>query len=628
MSRSRSSGNEQEAFRGTLEKQLDLVVAQPGPKAGKACLMLSTGEAAGTVFPLTQPLVVIGRAADAQVRINEHAISSEHALLEMDGTTFTLRDLGSTNGTYVNGERIALAVVLASGDTIRMGSTTFTFVTREFGFPQGTIDLHGSSSELSIEPRRSRPPKASRRVVPMPAAGEYTASMSLTDVVSQVRRYWGYVRRSGWIVAVGTSLGVAAGLADAWLRPPPGSAWFEMALAAGARGDDDNTEFFVGAENAFRSIPLIKKSLSGLGTPGVSDALASFVQTQLSFKRVGFNSKVYRGEYEDRTAEKAVAFLNQHVRVYIDSELDKTLKVLRADAEFDREQERQADQRVVEARGRLVEFSDQHPEAVPKDAKLPDGPATRLAPAGNTERSRQNIASTERALRAAYTRIQTRKASPYLEQAAAAETKIAEARARGLGDQHPEVKSSLELQATMREKASRLLAAEPSPGDQSLDPEVARLQQELATLRSRLTGSAASPSPAPARPRAAAPSARERSKSPASPGASQSASGAVPLSQSQLRIQYGELSREYERAKTEHEVLIKKRETTDRLLDRERISAEARYDIMTPPTLAKRPLATVMGKRAGLGGGVGLLLALMVAAYLELRRILIARGHI
>jgi pSer/pThr/pTyr-binding forkhead associated (FHA) protein len=622
---SRSSGKEKEVFRETLENQLDLVAATPGPKTGKACLMLSTGEAAGTVFPLTQPLVIIGRAADAQVRINEHAISSEHALLEMDGATFTLRDLGSTNGTYVNGQRIAVAVVLASGDTIRMGSTTFTFVTREFGFPQGTIDLHGSSADVSIQPRRSRPPKPSRSVVPMPAAGEYTASVSLTDVVSQVRRYWGYVRRYGWIAAVGTGLGVGAGLADAWVRPPPGSAWFEMALASGARGNEDNTEFFVGAENAFRSIPLIKKSLAELGTPGVTDALASFVQTQLTFRRVGFNSKVYRGEYEDRTAEKAVAFLNQHVRLYIDSELDKTLKVLRADAEFDREQERQADQRVADARNRLVEFSDRHPEAVPKDAKVPDGPATRLAPGGSPERLRQNVAATERTLRAAYTRIQTKKASPYLEQAAAAETKIAEARARGLGDQHPEVKSSLELQASMREKASKLLAAEPSPSDQSLDPEVVRLQQDLAALQARLTGSLGS---APARTRTAAIEANERSRRPAATGASRSASDEAPLSQSQLRIQYGELAREYERAKTEHEVLIKKRETTDRQLDRERISAEARYDIMTPPTLAKRPLGTVMGKRAGLGGSVGLVLALMVAAYLELRRILIARGHI
>ena len=73
---------------------------------------------------------------------------------------------------------------------------------------------------------------------------------------------------------------------------------------------------------------------------------------------------------------------------------------------------------------------------------------------------------------------------------------------------------------------------------------------------------------------------------------------------------------------------MKKRETTDRQLERERTSAEARYDIITPPTPAKKSMLTAMVKRGGLGGMLGLGIALVVAACLELRRMLIARGHI
>ena len=103
----------------------------------------------------------------------------------------------------------------------------------------------------------------------------------------------------------------------------------------------------------------------------------------------------------------------------------------------------------------------------------------------------------------------------------------------------------------------------------------------------------------------------------------------VPVeSLAQLKIIYGELSREYERAKTEHEALMKKRETTERQLDRERTSAEARYDIITPPTAAKKSMFSAMVKRGGMGGVVGLALAMVAAACLELRRILISRGHI
>lgn len=628
-----SSKESQPTLRGPLENQLDLVVTQPGARKGKAFLMVSTGAAAGTVFPLTEPSVLIGRSLEAQVSINEQAISNEHARIEQNGSRCTLRDLGSTNGTYVNGQRLVDTVVLVGGDSIRMGSTTFTFVTRESGLPKGTVKLTDPNPDLPLEPRdalRQRRREAEPASVAMvPDSQQHPDSLSLTDVVRTVRTSWVYLKRYGWIVATCTCFGVAAGVLQAWVRPPPGSAWFEMTLAAAGRNDaEQGPEFFVGAENTFRSLPLIKKTLSDLGAPNVSDATASDIQTSLSFERVGFNSQVYRGDYEDATAELAVTFLQKHLQVYIDSELDKILKVLRTDASFDREQEEQASQRVAEARNRLIEFSDQHPEAVPKDAKLPEQQGARLAPGASPERIRQSIATNERALRAAYTAIQSKKARPFLDQVASADGKIAEARARGLRDQHPEIRQLLSLQATMRAKANAILAAEPSQSEQELDPQIVRLKAELEDMRSRL---AEAPAPtvttAPAGLGAAEPGGVRIAPVPA--GAPPLESARAPTeSLSQLKIIYGELSREYERAKTEHEALMKKRETTDRTLERERTSAEARYGIITPPTPAKKSMFSAMVKRGGMGGVVGLALALVAAACLELRRILIARGHI
>jgi hypothetical protein len=311
--------------------------------------------------------------------------------------------------------------------------------------------------------------------------------------------------------------------------------------------------------------------------------------------------------------------------VYVDSELDKILKVLKTDAAFDRDQEQQAAQRVAEARNRLIEFSDEHPDAVPKDAKLPDqGTRVRLAPGASAARIQQSITSTERTLRAAYTNIQSKKARPYLDQAAATDSKIAEARARGLRDQHPEIKSLLNLQRTMRTRANAILAAEPSPSEQELDPQVMRLKEELAELKARLKDV-----PLPETQPADASALGEPSgiKIAPIPNSAVGFDAAPGESLSQLKIYYGELSREYERAKTEHEALIKKRETTDRQLERERSSAEARYGIITPPTPAKASLGRAMLKRGGLGGMLGLVLAVVAAACLELRRMLIARGH-
>jgi hypothetical protein len=320
-----------------------------------------------------------------------------------------------------------------------------------------------------------------------------------------------------------------------------------------------------------------------------------------------------------------VRFLNQHVHVYIESELDKLLKVLKNDAAFDREQEQRAGERVAEARTELVAFSDEHPEAVPKDAKLPPEMArVRLAPTASPERIQQAIAGTRRSLRNAYTQIQTKKAQPYLERAAKAENEIAEAHARGLRDEHPEIKNLRSLEASMRSKANALLAAEPSEGEQSLDPQIASLKEELADLEGRLREL---PAAAPASNGALTPAALSTTASALQPAPARPAH-APAESLAQLKIQYGELSREYERAKTEHEALMKKRETTDRQLERERTSAEARYDIITPPTAAKSSVFSALMKRGLMGVFVGFTLALLAAACLELRRILIVRGHL
>lgn len=594
-----------------LEKHLDLVVNRAGSRKGKAFLMVSGGDTAGTVFPLTQPSLLIGRSASADVRINESAVSNEHARVELRGAQFVIRDLESTNGTYVNGRRIEDSVVLVGGDTIRAGSTVLTFVRRDAGAPAATVRLNDFAPE---------PPAARRiyaRVPPseelVPSVRDREESLSLTDVVRTVRAAWVYVKRYGWLAITCLFFGLIVGIIQARLSPPPASAWFEMTLKNEGRVED-GPQSFVAAENTFRSLPLIKKTLAGLGAGSVSDTAASQIQSALTFERGGFNSNVWRGDYQDATPELAVAFLKKHVEVYVGSEIDKIVKVLKADAAFDREQEAAAAERVSEARARLLDFIDQHPEAVPKDAKLPDRDRISLPPDASPARIRQGITRAERALSSAYASIQSKRARPYIEQATEAEAKIAEAKSRGLGERHPEVKNLVSLAQAMRAKADQVLRAEPSEAEQNLDADIPRLKRDLAELRQRLAAAeAAAPPPAEA-------TADSGDATPSRPGA--------PQSLAQLKLQYEELARDYERAKGEHEALSKKRDATDRQLERERTSAEARYDIITPPTAEATSATVTLVKRGGLGGVIGLGLAVIAAACLELRRLLIARGHL
>jgi pSer/pThr/pTyr-binding forkhead associated (FHA) protein len=80
----------------------------------------------GRQFAVAIGSTVIGRGEGAQVRLADVGISRQHARLDYDGNRMVLTDLGSTNGTTVNGNRIT-AAALQHGDVIQLGTTTLTF---------------------------------------------------------------------------------------------------------------------------------------------------------------------------------------------------------------------------------------------------------------------------------------------------------------------------------------------------------------------------------------------------------------------------------------------------------------------------------------------------------------------
>lgn len=83
----------------------------------------------GNIFPLDQPIVVLGRDPSCQVVINDNRVSRRHAEIRQQGGNYVLNDLGSSNGTVVNGQRLVGQAMLQPGDRVDLGGFGLRFQT-------------------------------------------------------------------------------------------------------------------------------------------------------------------------------------------------------------------------------------------------------------------------------------------------------------------------------------------------------------------------------------------------------------------------------------------------------------------------------------------------------------------
>jgi diguanylate cyclase (GGDEF)-like protein len=99
-------------------------------KEQKACLIMIRGPLQGQRFFITQQEMTIGRDAAAEIHVNDPSISRKHATIRLEEAKAKLKDLGSSNGTYVNGFKVqsGATVGLAKEDMIRLGNSIFKFL--------------------------------------------------------------------------------------------------------------------------------------------------------------------------------------------------------------------------------------------------------------------------------------------------------------------------------------------------------------------------------------------------------------------------------------------------------------------------------------------------------------------
>ncbi len=89
------------------------------------------GKPRGSYLDFPEGEFVVGRGPECHVRPNSELISRQHCLLVIHGRAVVVRDLGSTNGTLVNGERVIDERSLHNGDTLQLGPLVLEVVLPE-----------------------------------------------------------------------------------------------------------------------------------------------------------------------------------------------------------------------------------------------------------------------------------------------------------------------------------------------------------------------------------------------------------------------------------------------------------------------------------------------------------------
>jgi two-component system, cell cycle response regulator len=102
-------------------------------RKSEACLVIVLGKPLGKRFVLNSKTMVVGRGSECQIPILDSSLSRAHAqVLKKESGRFYVSDLGSTNGTYLNEQKLtsSSAVEVKNGDLLKMGNMIFKFIGR------------------------------------------------------------------------------------------------------------------------------------------------------------------------------------------------------------------------------------------------------------------------------------------------------------------------------------------------------------------------------------------------------------------------------------------------------------------------------------------------------------------
>ncbi|MDI6860462.1 MAG: FHA domain-containing protein [Caldisericia bacterium] len=108
------------------KKASETIIDEGATEPVLAYLIVKSGRRVGASYPLRKKVINIGRESDNDIVLDDPKVSRQHAKMKIEGDTFVIYDLASSNGTFVNNQKITNEL-LHDGDEIKIGDTIFVF---------------------------------------------------------------------------------------------------------------------------------------------------------------------------------------------------------------------------------------------------------------------------------------------------------------------------------------------------------------------------------------------------------------------------------------------------------------------------------------------------------------------
>ena len=598
------------SVRPLLASELDLLVPDiedEGAIESTAFLVGLSGRHAGKLFKVREGESILGRSSRSLVAFDEKAVSQRHARLFHKVNSCVIDDLGSTNGTYVNDVRISSPLELRAGDVVRIGKTTLGFLTDAEDDEQHTRALARATTgqmQLTRAPGGQSLVSATTSSAALAIDTAAVEPNGLDVALERLSMGWSILRRYWKLLAVGLFIGAALGGASIVVRPPKAVAEFRIFLKH--QGQENvhgrfavvDAEYFRFAIENFTSPELVRETMKALDMP--TEPANQVLITRSNVVLTIENPGVYKGQYYDTSPEFAEKFLATHLHGYLEREISKSIRVLSSEVELLRKQYRENEQQLRATELKLQEFKEKHPSGLPVDAASllearADLQGRVVELRANLERYTQELAFSRKQY-ASGDALVARKvdsAEPYDAGLASARQRLAAARARGLTDEHPEIKQLVQEERSLVELQKRAVASEVTDTER-------RANRELSALGARVGQMEV----------LASSTHNELELVQGRLGEIEKIVATLPA----VEATFAELSRSLSASQNLHQHLHEQLKAKELKLEFDRASVAGRYELLDRPSAEPVSWVKTASMRAGMGGALGFGLMAAIAA--------------